>query len=110
MGKDGVRRSERVVVDVPVVVRGHAAGSQEFTETTSTVKVSAHGALIVLKTHVRLGDRIVLANPETSEEMAATVAFLGPPHGGRTTVGVQFAEPAPDFWPVMTPPRNWKQG
>jgi hypothetical protein len=29
---------------------------------------------------------------------------------GKTQVAVEFIKPAPDFWGVETPPKNWKMG
>ena len=49
------RRSERVLLDVPLFIEGKAEGAQDFKEETFTLTVSAHGALIVLAAKVALG-------------------------------------------------------
>jgi hypothetical protein len=102
-----VRRSKRVIVDVPLVIRGEAEGKRPFREETFTLTVSAHGGLLVLENRVALGQKIVLMNPKTWDEREATIAFLGPPYAGLATVGVQFEQPAPEFWAIPSPPADW---
>jgi hypothetical protein len=102
-----LRRSKRVILDVPLVVRGEAEDKRPFQEETFTVTVSAHGGLVVLGNRVALGQKVVLVNPKTSDEREATIAFLGPPYAGLATVGIQFAQPAPGFWAIGSPPADW---
>jgi hypothetical protein len=102
-----LRRSQRVIVDVPLVVRGEAEDNHPFREETFTLTVSAHGGLLVLENHVALGQKITLMNPKTWDEREGTVAFLGPPYAGLCTVGIQFARPAPEFWAITSPPPDW---
>ena len=104
---NGKRRSERVLLDVPLIICGDAPGKQPFREETFTLTVSAHGALVVLASKVELGQTVKLTKTKTTDEREATVAFLGPPYAGLATVGLQFAKPSPEFWPVATPPADW---
>jgi hypothetical protein len=55
MARLGQRRSERVLLDVPVVVRGESIDQIAFEEETFTVTVNAHGALLMLASPVGLG-------------------------------------------------------
>ena len=102
------RRSQRVLLDVPLVVRGESAERETFQEQTFTIVVSAHGALMVLATKVAIGQTLVLMNPETWDEREGRVAYLGPPYGGLAQVAIEFAQPAPEFWPLGSPPDSWK--
>jgi hypothetical protein len=102
-----MRRSERVLLDVPVVLLGETADHRAFREETFTVTVSAHGALLMLHTKLALGQKVMLANPENSDERAARVAYVGGDHAGLAQVGIEFEQPAPQFWPVTSPPPNW---
>src|SRR5579863_4920581 len=77
VGPSALRRSKRVIVDVPLVIRGEAEDKQPFREETFTLTVSAHGGLVVLENRVALGQKIVLMNPKTWDEREGTVAFLG---------------------------------
>ena len=103
----GFRRSKRLILDVPLVIRGTAKDNRSFREETFTLTVSAHGGLVVLENHVALGQKIVLINPKTWDDREATVACLGPPYAGLATVGFQFARPSPEFWAVNSPPPDW---
>jgi hypothetical protein len=103
------RRSKRVIVDVPLVIRGESEDKNTFQEETFTVTVSAHGALIVLGAKVALGQKVVLRNLKNRDEREGTIAFLGPPYAGLATVGIQFAQPAPEFWAISSPPADWSQ-
>lgn len=106
MAINGKRRSERVLLDVPLIICGNS-NKQPFREETFTLTVSAHGALVVLASKVELGQKVKLTKIKTTDELEATVAFLGPPYAGLATVGLQFANPSPEFWPVNPQPADW---
>ncbi|MGA9185175.1 MAG: hypothetical protein WBZ32_07745, partial [Candidatus Acidiferrales bacterium] len=50
---DAKRRTQRVRISMPVVVRGKLGSGQEFDETTTTVTVNAHGCLVLLDAAVQ---------------------------------------------------------
>lgn len=102
------RRSERVLLDVPVVIRGESSDQRPFQEETFTVTVSAHGALLMLATQVFLGQRLLLLNPANWDEREGRVAYRGRVHAGLAQVGIEFAQPSPDFWPISSAPPDWK--
>jgi hypothetical protein len=104
----GQRRSQRIILDVPLVIRGEAAGKKIFQEETLTLIVNAHGAQLMLETKVALGQRLVVLNPKNCDECEGKVAFVGAPYAGLTRVGIEFTRPAPEFWPVSAPPADWK--
>jgi hypothetical protein len=102
------RRSQRLPLDVPVVVWGLSLDQKAFQEGTFTISVSAHGALVILGTTLVLGQTLFLRNLRTQDEMKGRVARLGPPHGEQAQIGIEFARPAPKFWSVELPPDSWK--
>lgn len=102
------RRSERLLLDVGLLITGQSAGRKLFQEETSTISVSAHGALVVLSTKVALGQRLFVKNRRTQNEMESRVVRFGPPFGKQAQVGLDFARPAPMFWPVEPLPGSWK--
>lgn len=108
MEETGNRRSQRVLVDIPVVIRGQAIGDGNFQEETFTVTVSAHGALVMLESKVAVGQKVVLMNPKNWDEREGKVAFMGREHAGLAQVAIEFTRPAPDFWPLSAPPSDWK--
>jgi hypothetical protein len=105
----GQRRSARVLMDVPVVIRGESADQSSFREETFTVTVSAHGALIMLATIVALGQRITMVNPLKGDEREGRIAYRGPIHAGLSQVAVEFTQPSPEFWPIDPPPSDWNR-
>jgi hypothetical protein len=108
MAQTGIRRSERVLLDVPVVIRGDSSDQRQFREETFTVIVSAHGALLMLEAKVALGQKVVLMNPKNWDEREGKVSFIGPDRAGMAQVAVEFSQAAPEFWSLDAPPANWK--
>ncbi|SRR6266849_10993759 len=101
------RRSERLLLDVPLFISGESEDRRTFREETFTLTVSAHGALVMLATRVVLGQRVVLMNPKNSDEREGTVAYLGPAYAGLAKVAIEFTKPAPEFWSISSPPPDW---
>jgi hypothetical protein len=99
------RRSERMPSRVRLVVYGYSAG-ERFEEETFTISENAHGALLALRTKVSLGQRLVLSNPRNWDEREARVSRSGMLDGQRTEVAIEFAHPAPEFWPAGAPPKK----
>jgi hypothetical protein len=100
------RRSQRVILRIPLEVTARGADKQPVAEKTHTV-VSAHGGLIYLSFKVQVGPVIILKNPETGEEQSCRVIHLNPAPEGKTEVGIEFVKPAPHFWRVAFPPSDW---
>ena len=105
VGRPERRRSERVSLALPLVVRGVSLDAKPFQEETFTVSVSAHGALVALTTTVTLGQALFLRNPQTQEEVGAWVTRFGPPRGGSAQVGVELVRPEVEFWSGRPRPR-----
>jgi hypothetical protein len=101
------RRSQRVLMQVGIRVRGKDAQGKDFEEMTETLAVNAHGALILLNVRVISGAIIHVKHNKTEEEQECHVAFLGPVRSGRAEVGVEFTSPRPTFWRVAFPPEDW---
>lgn len=101
------RRSQRVLMQVGIRVRGKDAQGKDFEEMTETLAVNAHGALILLNARVISGAIIRVKHNKTEEEQECQVAFLGPVRSGRAEVGVEFTSPRPTFWRVAFPPDDW---
>jgi hypothetical protein len=102
------RRSERLFLDVSLIVRGESAKGKAFLEKTFTISVCAHGALMVMSTKVALGQTLFLKNSWTQKEMEGRVTRFGPLHGNQAQVGINFTQPTLTFWPAVFPPKSWK--
>lgn len=101
------RRSQRVLMQVGIRVRGKDAQGKDFEEVTETLAINAHGALVLLNARVISGAVIHMRHNKTEEEQECHVAFLGPVRSGRAEIGVEFTSPHPTFWRVAFPPEDW---
>ena len=101
------RRSQRVLMQVPIRVRGVDAQGKSFAEETETLAISAHGALVLLETRLTSGSRIHVQHKKTSEDQECQVVFLGPVRGNKAEIGLEFSAPRPQFWRVAFPPEDW---
>ena len=100
------RRSQRVMLSLPVTVSGESSNGA-FREDTRTIVVNAHGALITLVAKVTQQQILRLRNSSHSEDQTCRVTFVGPVTDGRTQVGLEFTKPAPQFWHIAFPPDDW---
>ena len=101
------RRSQRVLMQVPVRIRGKNAQGAEFEEFTETLAINAHGSLILLNARLTSGAVVHMKHNKTEEEQECHVAFLGPVRGGKAEIGLEFTTPRPTFWRVAFPPEDW---
>lgn len=97
------RRSRRVLLNVPVTV---SCEEPQFSEKTSTLVVNAHGALITLETRAKPNQKLFISTND-SDKRPCRVVHVGPTLQGRTQYGIEFAEPAPNFWHITFPPEDW---
>jgi hypothetical protein len=107
-GEKTRRRSMRVLLSMPVTVKGKGEDGKAFDEDSRTLVVNAHGALIALSTPVKMGTTLTVANNRTKESLECRVAFVGHAQAGKTQVGIEFVNPSPNFWEISFPPDDWK--
>ena len=102
------RRSQRVLMKLPVRISAQAGAPSFFEEDTYTLAISAHGALIVVTAPVYRGQRFTLSNVQTNGALECIVAHVDKAPGEQTTkVGVEFMLPNQTFWRVAFPPKDW---
>jgi hypothetical protein len=101
------RRSQRVLMQVPVRLSGTDGQGKKFEEETATLAINAHGALVLMQARVISGGKVQLQHNLTKEEQECHVAFLGPVRSGKSEVGLEFSEARPSFWRVAFPPEDW---
>src|SRR5712691_2413023 len=94
------RRSQRVLMTIPVRVSGQNGVRLPFEEETHTRAISAHGCLILVSTQVNRGQRLTLSNVQTKAALECVVAHIDRHQGGHPQVGVEFMLPNPIFWHV----------
>jgi uncharacterized membrane protein len=104
------RRTQRVLLQIPILVRAQFEGDTPLTEETSTLVVNADGALICLAMSVKLGQKfqkLVLRNWSTAKEQGCRVVHIREKPIGKNEVGVAFPSPMPKFWGLAFPPPDW---
>lgn len=94
-------------MQVSVRIRGNDAQGKAFEETSDTLAINAHGALVLLHARVTSGSKVLLLHNKTQEEQECQVVFLGPVRAGKAEVGLEFSLPCPTFWRVAFPPEDW---
>ena len=101
------RRSQRLVLSVPVVVHRLPTEGAPFYEGTHTSVLSAHGALVDMASNVVPEQTLVLQNALSGEEVVCRVVSTEKKLTGRPQVAIEFKQPAPNFWHIAFPPPDW---
>jgi hypothetical protein len=99
-----MRRSRRVALQAPVLVYEPGTENRSIVDDTFAVMVNKHGAMIALSRDVHTGQKLLVINKTTKESKECRVADIGPTHGEKRWVGVEFTQPAPEFWGICFPP------
>jgi len=102
------RRSERVMLKVPVHLSVTSSEGIVTEESTCTQVVNAHGGLLDLEMEIFAGQIFLLTNSKTGVIRACSVVRTQQSLAKRLLVAFQFATPSPDFWPVVFPPKDWQ--
>lgn len=98
------RRSERVLLRIPIEVKGRGADGKPFREKTFTLVINRNGARISLKNSPQSNDRITIQNLQN--EMSCpfrVVARTGKSLGEGPEWGVECLEPEVNFWGISFP-------
>jgi TonB family protein len=101
-------RPQPVPLEIPVTVNGARTveGSDKrepFAETTQTVLVFPHGAVIRIATMLAPGQLVFLTNEKTKKEVVCQVVKSKSGGSASGYVELQFTEPAPAFWGLRLP-------
>ena len=101
------RRSERVMLQIPVTVLTENLDHSKLREATHTLVVNAHGGLMKLKMELLVGQPITLVNPQSGLQQGCRVVRVDQTGADHFAVAFEFDQPAPKFWPVVFPPKDW---
>ncbi|HKS65615.1 MAG TPA: PilZ domain-containing protein [Candidatus Acidoferrales bacterium] len=100
------RRTHRLQIMMPVIVRGKSGG-HPFEEETQTVSVNANGCMVKVSAHLSRAQHVSIINPKTAEELPCRVSYVGQRDGSKIEIGLEFSEPSPLFWRIAFPPEDW---
>jgi hypothetical protein len=104
------RRSQRVVMKIPVKVFSAREANAAFEEDTYTLVINAHGASFLLSRQINKGEPLFLRNLQTSAMQECMIVHVSDPQGNSLEVAVEFIVPNPSFWQVRFPPEDWTPG
>jgi PilZ domain len=97
--KPNRRRDHRVSAFLPVFVYAHSH-DEPFAELAVTLNVSASGGLLSLSRELAPSQELLVANPQTDEELRCRIARVIKTEAGHTLAGFEFLRPAPHFWSI----------
>lgn len=100
------RRSDRVLIALPVSVSGTDAAGKPFSEDTTTTTVSRYGGAIGMKTALLPGQEITIRRLRTSIPRVAECYVAGQigQQADLQVYSVAFRQPATGFWDIYFPP------
>jgi PilZ domain len=75
-GQPPLRRSSRVAVEVPVLVRATPPSGGDFAERTSIITLSKHGACLLTRYAVDIGMKLLLETP-SGREFKGSIVWIG---------------------------------
>jgi hypothetical protein len=99
-----VRRTKRLGISIPVLVRGTSAEGLPVSELTRTASINGHGGLIVVSAYFKEGETLSIENKNTGETRSCTIVRRLPWPQGRFAVGIEFDGGSNGFWEVNFPP------
>jgi len=105
------RRSERLLLTIPIQVEGEEGAGTKFSESTRTLVINREGARIYLK-HAVVPGAIVAVSTQVGKR-SARFRIVGPTQpktqeGGEW--GVECLDPKTNLWGIEFPPPDWEPG
>ena len=101
------RRSQRVSLQVVVVMRVTLSDGKTVQVQAFTSAVNAHGGRLESPVKVEADQRIQLINPNSGNDISCRVVQVKGPSLGMYDVGFEFYSPSPQFWPITFIPQDW---
>src|ERR1700694_5020 len=110
-GAEEQTRTQPVALEIPVTVNGARTveGSDKrepFSETTKTVLVFGHGAVVRVSSSLAAGQLVFLTNEKTKKEVVCQVVKSKNQGSANGYVELQFTESAPGYWGMRFPGSN----
>ena len=101
------RGSQRVLLRVHASVHVALQG-KELTIDATTLSVSNHGALMLMKQTIPSDAHLVLEHCMTKQRIACKIARPAREVPEGFHIPLEFDSPAPNFWGIAFPPTDWR--
>jgi hypothetical protein len=100
------RRSERVLLRVPITVFGMTMDNRDVTEEAETADISRIGALVLSRTAFRTGGILEITSKFTRQCEKFRVVWVSEEQKhGCFELGIEMLSPRDDFWGITFPSR-----
>ena len=100
------RQGARVVMRVPVEIRGTTGDGQTLEEATHTGVVGVLGAMILTSQMLKIGSQVEVTNRFSQQTAKFRVVWVGDHKDGQPwEIGIESPAPLDDFWGVRFPPK-----
>lgn len=101
------RRTERVLVQIPIEVKGSDSDGRAFRETTRTVVINRDGARIALRHVIRVGGQLTITNLKSQKTAPFRVVDrVQKTIGMEPEWGVACLDLKADFWGILFPDKK----
>jgi len=99
------RRSERILIRVPVRISGITKDGKRVHEKAEAVVISRHGALIKAVSELKPGSEVELENPASQQSAKFRVVWISDRMiEGKYDIGLEFTTGKPSLWGIEFPP------
>jgi hypothetical protein len=98
------RRSQRVLLQVPVVIRAETPEGKRIQAQGFTSAVNAHGGLLESPLNVVANQKITIVNPHSGKEVGGRTVRVERASSELFLVAFEFDSPSPQFWPITFSP------
>lgn len=101
------RRSQRVLIRMPVLVTGVTRAGKRVTEKSEAIVISRHGALLKAENDLKPGSEVEIENPANHQTARYRVVWTSDrPTEGRWDVGLDFGSATHNIWGIEFPPAD----
>jgi hypothetical protein len=101
------RRSQRVSLQVVVLIRATLSNGKIVQVQAFTSAVNAHGGRLESPVKLYANQRIQLINPNSGKHVSCRVIQVEGPSLDIYDVGFEFDSRSPQFWPITFTPEDW---
>ena len=103
------RRTERILLRIPIEVKGTRADGTPFRERTYTVAVNRYGARVAMSNELELESRLTITNLQNKLTAPfRVVGRVGKSLSEAPEWGVECLEPNINFWGIFFPEKGDK--
>jgi hypothetical protein len=106
-GPKNRRRSQRVMLQLAVLVRANMPDGRCVQVQAFTLDVNAHGGLLESPLELTANQRITMVNPQSGIEVGCRVVRIERSSSALLQVAFEFDQHSADFWPIAFPPEDW---